>query len=91
MSTEKQSKNRNTEHLKPWQFKPGQSGNPGGRKKGAVSLKTFAKNYIQGLSEEEKLEFMKGLDKKVIWEMAEGKADAKANVDVDGDITITWK
>ena len=75
-----QSKNSRTEHLKPWQFQPGQSGNPSGKPKGTVSLKTFAKNYILNLSDEEKLEFMKGIDKKTIWEMAEDKAGQGVNV-----------
>lgn len=67
-------------HLKPWQFKPGQSGNPSGKPKGTVSLKTFAKNYIQGLTDEEKLAFLEGMDKKTIWEMAEDKAGQGVNV-----------
>ena len=71
-------------HLKPWQFKPGQSGNPSGKPKGTVSLKTFAKQYIQDLTEKEKLEFMKGLDKRVIWEMAEGKP--KQDMEVTGEM-----
>ena len=85
MNTAEQSKSRKTDHLKPWQFKPGQSGNPSGKKKGTVSLKKFAQSYIQNLTDEEKLEFMKGLDKKDIWQMAEGKPEAqvKAKVEVD--------
>jgi len=30
----------------PWRFKPGQIGNPGGRPKGSVSLKTTMKNAL---------------------------------------------
>ncbi len=59
---------------RPWLFQPGQSGNPGGRPKGSKSLKTYAKEMLMSLSDDEKLEFMKGLDKKIIWEMGEGKA-----------------
>jgi hypothetical protein len=79
-----QEENSAYDHLKPWQFKPGVSGNPSGRPKGTVSLKTFAQNYIQGLTDEEKLEFMKGIDKKVIWEMSEGKP--KQDLDIKGEI-----
>lgn len=80
-----QSKSSRTEHLKPWQFKKGQSGNPEGKKKGTISLKRFAQNYIQDLTEDEKLEFLEGIDKDKIWEMAEGKA--KQDVEVDATIS----
>lgn len=80
--TGEQSKSR-TEHLRPWQFKPGQSGNPKGLAKGTVSLKTFAKKYIQDLNDDEKIEFMKGLDKKTVWEMAEGKPKQDTEVAIE--------
>lgn len=83
--TELQETNSKYDHLKPWQFKKGQSGNPGGKKPGTVSLKTFAKNYIQGLTDEEKLEFLEGIDKKTIWEMGEGKP--KQDLEVSGEMT----
>ena len=70
---------------KPWLFKPGQSGNPAGRPKGTKSLKTYAKEYLLSLSDEEKLEFMAGMPKKDVWEMAEGKA--KQDVDIEATIT----
>ena len=79
-----QAKNSKAEHLKPWQFQPGQSGNPSGKKPGTVSLKVFAKNYIQELDNEEKLKFMEGIDKRTVWEMAEGKP--KQDVEVSGEL-----
>lgn len=80
-----QYKSRDFSHLKPWQFKPGQSGNPAGKKPGTVSLKTYAQKYLQGLTDDEKLEFMEGIDKKTVWEMAEGKA--KQDVEMSGELT----
>ena len=61
--TQEQPNKQPADHLKPWQFKPGVSGNPGGRPKGSKSLKTFAREYLESLSDEEKLEFLKGMDK----------------------------
>lgn len=78
-----QSKNRHPSEDKPWLFKPGQSGNPAGRPPGP-SLKEYAKKYLAGLTEEERMEYLAGLDKKVIWEMAEGKPkqDTESNLNV---------
>lgn len=71
-------------------FQPGQSGNPSGRPKGSKSLKTYAQEMLRDMTEEERLEFLKGLDKKVIWEMAEGKPDTKGEVKAEVDLTFTW-
>ena len=85
METEEQTGKQTIYEQKPWLFKPGQSGNPGGRKKGHKSLKTYAKEYLQSLSPEEKMEYFEGMDKKVVWEMAEGKAEAKTDVTTGGE------
>ncbi len=84
-NTAEQRKKRDYAELKPYQFKRGQSGNPSGKPKGTISLKKFAQGYIQDLSEDEKLEFLEGINKKDVWEMAEGKA--KQDVEVSGELT----
>lgn len=71
-------------NIAPWQFKPGQSGNPTGRPKGP-SLKVWAKNMIAAMDDKERQEFLKGLPKHEIWKMAEGAASTKTEVTgVDG-------
>lgn len=70
---------------RPWLFQPGKSGNPAGRPKGSKTLKTYVKEMLNDMTDEEKLEFLKGVDKKVLWEMAEGKAHQ--DVKVDAEIT----
>lgn len=72
------------DHLEKWRFQPGKSGNPGGRPKGSKSLKQFAKEYLESLSDEEKLEYLAFLDKKTIWEMSEGKP--KQDMDIKGEM-----
>lgn len=72
---------------KPWQFKKGQSGNPAGRPKGSKSLKTYVKEMLHDMNDDEKIEFLQGIDKKTLWEMAEGKPKQ----DIGGDLTITEK
>lgn len=60
-----------TDHLKPWQFKKGQSGNPSGRAPG-ISLKEYARQMLLTMSEKERQEYLHGLNKDEIWRMTEG-------------------
>ena len=84
--SQEQKNNRHPSDDKPWLFKPGQSGNPGGRPVGTKSLKTFAQEYLRDLSDEEKLEFMKGLPKDIIWKMSEG--NPKQDMGIEGELNL---
>jgi len=82
------SKEERIARLQPYQYRKGQSGNPLGRSlsKGE-SLKEYAKRKLAGMTEDEKEDYFNGIDKKVIWEMSEGKPKQ----DVEADVIITSK
>ncbi len=68
--------------LAPWQFQKGKSGNPAGRW-GGKSMKEFAKEYLANLSEEDRFEFFKGMNKDTVWKMAEGNPHNTSDVKVE--------
>jgi hypothetical protein len=56
---------------KPWLWKKGFCPNPGGRPAGK-SMKAYAKEYLSKLTDEEKDKWLDGMDKEVVFKMAEG-------------------
>lgn len=79
METEQLENSKVPKQLQPHVYKKGQSGNPSGRPTGTISLKQYAKKMLEQMSPEEREEFMEGLPKQFIWEMAEGKAESKTD------------
>lgn len=72
---------------KPWLWKKGQSGNIMGRPKGKT-MKEYAKQYLERMTDDERDEWLEGIEKDKVWEMAEGKAkqDIEANVTVESKV-----
>ncbi len=64
------------------QFKPGVSGNPGGRPKG--NLKDYDRRKFVDMSDEEKDAFLKTISPEMRYRMAEGNPDNKTDLTSDG-------
>lgn len=75
------------ENSKPWLWRKGQSGNPNGRPRGKTA-KERAKEYLAAMTDDEFEDFLSGIDKKVIWEMAEGKARQETDITSAGQPII---
>ena len=72
---------------RPWLYKKGQTGNPGGRPKGSKSMKTWLKERFEVMTDEEREEFFDGMNKIDLFKMAEG--NPKQDVDADVKATLT--
>lgn len=80
--TQEQSNNR------PWLYKKGQSGNPGGRPKGSKSMKTWIKEKLEIMTDEEREIFLEGLPKIEIWKLAEGNPKQDAETKFSGSVMV---
>lgn len=90
MATAQQQESKKGSHLAPWQFKPGQSGNPKGRKPGK-SLKEYAQEMLSKMTDDERQEYLRGLPKEVIWKMAEGNPTDKMVADLAVSVEVSEK
>lgn len=86
-NTDNQSKNSRVAPLLPYQWKKGQSGNIMGRPKGKT-MKEYAKEYLERMTDDERDEWLEGIEKHKIWEMSEGKAKQDVDTKVSGDLVI---
>ncbi len=65
--------------LQPYLWKKGVSGNPNGRPKGKT-LKEFAREYLESLPDDEKIEYLASLPTEIVWKMAEGNPKNESDI-----------
>jgi len=81
-NTEKQGK-KQSDYIRPYMWKKGQSGNPNGRPKGKT-LKEFAREYLESLPDDEKIDYLASLPTEIVWKMAEGNPESKTDITTAG-------
>lgn len=81
----KQAENKEDKisRIAPYMWKKGQSGNIMGRPKGKT-MKDYAREYLERMTDEERDEWLEGLGKDIIWQMAEGKPRQDTDITSQG-------
>ena len=84
-TAQEQHKKQRFDYLREYRWQKGQSGNPGGRPKGAKSMKTWAREFLESMSEDARVEFMESLDPDLVWKMAEGNPHNNTDITSGGE------
>lgn len=72
---------------KPWLWKKGQSGNLKGRPKGQT-MKEYIKEYLSKMTDEERDEWLEGINKIELFKMAEGNPQTNTDITSNGKTII---
>jgi len=86
---EQKPNNQVPKQLQPYVWKKGQTGNPKGRPKGKT-LKEFAREYLESLPDEDKLEYLASLPTEIVWKMAEGNPHSTEESKTETSVTISF-